>query len=152
MSVKFEPSKNMTYNRKRLIVAKFAENELLKKACDACSKQTRNTYFCNSEKYRRNCFYEYLSKLSPEKQDKYYQQVLASDKRSMEPCCEFCLYNCLHSYEDIPGSHLAGFWEGECSHFDSQGEISSSCYTSPKWCPIRKIDNFKPKDWMLVFE
>lgn len=56
----------------------------------------------------------------------------------LKPCCNVCKNAFPSMYEDLPGSHVMGWWIGQCVLDGENRKINStSNRTSPEWCPLR---------------
>ena len=126
-------------NREGLIrfLATFADERLI---CLACSHCTRNPSRCRMRCYehnKRECVYLYLSRLEDRFLLRVKEQLKERNPDCLKPCCELCKYAYQCLYDDIPGSHVFGWWEGRCMREESEERvIGSAIWPCPSWCPI----------------
>lgn len=82
--------------------------------------------------------YNYVSNLPETEIQTLFEDAARRGNNILEPCCSICNHHWPAMYEDIPGSHVSGWWIGGCELDEGHHEIGSSKYkTSPEWCPLR---------------
>ena len=116
-------------------LAEFPPKDLRDKVCSSSGK----SYFCYSNSLNKENIYKYVSSLSEPEIRALFEKAAKRGVNILKPCCSICTHAFPSMYEDIPGSHVSGWWQGECKLDEEHREIGSSRYrTSPKWCPLSK--------------
>ena len=116
-------------------LAEFPPKALREKVRSESGKKV--WYYSNT--MEKEDIYNYVSNLPETEIQALFENAAKRGTSILKPCCNICNHHWPTMYEDIPGSHVSGWWIGGCELDEGHHEIGSSRYrTSPEWCPLRK--------------
>ena len=119
-------------------LAEFPPKTLREKVCPSSEKR----FFYYSNSLMKENIYNYVASLTETEIRALFDNAAKRGSNILKPCCNICIHVFLSMYEDIPGSHVNGWWQGECGLDEKHRKISSTQNKpSPEWCPLNKKEN-----------
>ena len=116
-------------------LAEFPPKALREKVSSEIGKTNFNYYHST---FKEN-IYNYVASLPEPEIRALFEKAAKRGSNILKPCCNKCIHRLPVMYEDIPGSHVSGWWHGQCGLHEDHPDISSSQHTpSPEWCPLKK--------------
>lgn len=119
-------------------LAEFPPKALREKVTSEIGEMSFNYYHSTVKEN----IYNYVASLPDHEIRALFEKAAKKGTNILKPCCNVCAHAFPSMYEDIPGSHVSGWWMGGCELDKEHREIGSSRFkTSPDWCPLREKGN-----------
>lgn len=109
---------------------------------DKIIAETEKTNYYYSHSMLKENIYNYVVSLPEPEIRALFDKAAKRSTNITKPCCNVCTQAFPSMYEDIPGSHVRGWWLGQCGLHEDHPDISSSQrIPSPEWCPLKKKED-----------